>query len=104
MNYLVDAMQSDGKVVTANLTSNRVRVAIDHWENYSTNDKIQGRFKKGTSKTRASLKSARYSHSCGIHRLGKRPTRLRAPQTAPTRSHGCLWLPVLLCKALQLQQ
>jgi len=54
-NNLVDAIQSDGKVATVNLTSNRVRIAIGHWENYSTNDKIQVRFKKGTGLAYAKL-------------------------------------------------
>ena len=47
-NNLVDAIQSDGKRATVNLTGNRVRIAIGHWDNYGINDKIQVRFKKGT--------------------------------------------------------
>jgi hypothetical protein len=47
-NNLVDAIQSEGKRATVNLTGNRVRIAIGHWDNYGVNDKIQVRFKKGT--------------------------------------------------------
>lgn len=54
-NNLVDAIEANGKIATVALTGTRVRIAIGYWENYSVNDKLQVRFKKGTGLTYADL-------------------------------------------------
>lgn len=55
-NNLVDAIQSNGKVGTVNLTGSRVRIAIGYWENYGVNDKLEVRFAKGDGLAYADLR------------------------------------------------
>lgn len=54
-NNLVDNISATGKVGNVNLTGNRVRIAIGFWDNFSLNDKLEVRFKKGSALSFADL-------------------------------------------------
>lgn len=48
-NNLVDAIDSQGKTASVNLTRDFVRIAVGYWENAGSTEKMEMRFGKGTS-------------------------------------------------------